>query len=63
MKKKVPLIAALSSDGTVHIVLGRKEYFYYGVDTAIYSFFNYRKPWQALNLIKKSAERVEVKIN
>jgi len=61
MKKKIPLIASLASDGTVHIVLGKKEYFYYGVDTAIYSHFNYRKPWQTLNMVKKNAERVEIK--
>ena len=60
MKKKLlPQISLLSSDGTVHIVLGNKMYRYYGVDTALYSSIRWYKPWAALNLIKSKARRVE----
>lgn len=58
-KNNVPIFASINSYGTVHVIIGKKEYRYYGVDTALYSFINDYKPWKALNMIKKSAKRVE----
>jgi len=59
MKNKLCQVASLSSDGIVHFIVGRREYVYYGVDTALYSFLNDRKPFQFLNIVKKNAKRVK----
>ena len=59
MKNKFCQIASLSSDGIVKIIIGREEYAYYGVDTALYVFLNDRKPFQFLNIVKKNAKRVK----
>jgi len=59
MKNKFCQIASLSSDGIVKIIIGREEYIYYGVDTALYVFLNDRKPFQFLNIVKKNAKRVK----
>ena len=59
MKNKFCMVASLSSDGIVKIIVGKEEYVYYGVDTALYSFLNNRKPFQFLNIVKKNAKRVK----
>jgi len=59
MKNKFCQVASLSSDGIVKIIVGREEYVYYGVDTALYPFLNDHKPFQFLNIVKKNAKRVK----